>query len=258
MVRVPGGKFFMGSDDDQATERPAHQVSVTSFCIDVNEVTVAEYKACSDQGECKRAPLANDWDGMNAHDAHLFDPLCNARDDTRSKHPVNCITWDMADRYCRAHDARLPTEAEWEFAARGPDGRKYPWGDAIPDATHLNACGKECVEWSKKNGITTIEGMYSADDGWAGTAPVGSFPAGRSRYGVADLAGNVAEWVADWYAPYTEGAQIDPKGPATGKMRVVRGGGWNASYGSWVRPTFRYRDTPDKRSYNIGFRCAAK
>jgi formylglycine-generating enzyme required for sulfatase activity len=98
--------------------------------------------------------------------------------------------------------------------------------------------------------------MYDVDDGFATTAPVGSFPKGASRYGVQDVVGNVWEWVADWYGPYASAEERDPKGPAAGDERVIRGGSWNGSYASWVRPTFRYKDAPTKRSYGIGFRCA--
>jgi formylglycine-generating enzyme required for sulfatase activity len=98
--------------------------------------------------------------------------------------------------------------------------------------------------------------MFGADDGWATTSPVGSFPNGASRYGVQDVVGNVWEWVSDYYAEYPAGDQLDPQGPSTGDERVIRGGAWNGGYASWVRPTFRYKDVGTKRSYGIGFRCA--
>jgi formylglycine-generating enzyme required for sulfatase activity/serine/threonine protein kinase len=257
MVPIPGGKFFMGSDDDLPMERPAHNVTLSPYCMDVYEVTTEDYKACSDRGECKRAGTTNDWATITNSDHKVFDPLCTARDPIgRARHPINCVDWDMATTYCHARGARLPTEAEWEFSARSPDGRKYPWGDAEPTAKHLNACGRECVEWGKRNHVEE-EAMYSADDGWPTTAPVGSFPEGRSRYGMQDIVGNVWEWTADWYAPYGAEPQVSPKGPPRGAERAIRGGGWNGAYAAWVRPTFRYREAPDKRSYGIGFRCAA-
>jgi serine/threonine-protein kinase len=257
MLPIPGGKFFMGSDDELPNEKPAHNVALSPYCIDAHEVTTEDYRTCTERGECKRAGTTNDWASISKEERKAFDPLCNIREPmARAKHPINCVDWEMASQYCRSRGARLPTEAEWEFAARSPDGRKYPWGDEEPTAKHLNACGKECVEWGKRNHVEE-EAMFLADDGWATTAPVGSFPAGRSRYGVDDIVGNVWEWVSDYYAPYTPEMQTDPKGASSGKERVIRGGAWNGAYAAWVRPTFRYRDVPDKRSYGIGFRCAA-
>lgn len=259
MIKIPGGKFFMGSDDpdDLPFERPAHNVTLAPFCIDEFEVTTKRYLACSESGGCRRAGDTNEWEGISEKERKAFDPLCNIRDaeGARADHPINCVTWQMANEFCTAQGGRLPTEAEWEFAARGPDGRKYPWGDDPPTSQHLNACGKECVAWGKKNRIDEIA-MYDGDDGFANTAPVGKFPAGKSRYGVQDVVGNVWEWVADWYAPYTADAATDPKGPVSGTERVIRGGAWNGGYPAWVRPTFRYKDTPTKKSYGIGFRCA--
>jgi formylglycine-generating enzyme required for sulfatase activity len=98
--------------------------------------------------------------------------------------------------------------------------------------------------------------MFSADDGWATTSPVGSFPKGASPYSLQDIVGNVWEWVADWYAEYPGADFVDPAGPASGDERVIRGGAWNGAFAAWVRPTFRYKDTSSKRSYGIGFRCA--
>jgi formylglycine-generating enzyme required for sulfatase activity len=258
MVEIPGGHFFMGSDDDLDLEKPAHHVTVASYCMDVFEVSVEKYKACSDAGDCKRAYEQNKWDGITKQDQKTYDGLCNVREPmARGQHPINCVDWSMAEHYCESQKGgggRLPTEAEWEFAARGPDGRKYPWGDEEPSALDLNACGKECVAWGKKNKVD-LEPMYSGDDGWPNTAPVGSFPAGKSRYGVQDVVGNVWEWTGDYFATYTAEQQEDPKGPAKGTERVIRGGAWNGSYPAWVRPTFRYHNDPDTRSYGVGFRC---
>lgn len=264
MIRIPGGEFYMGSDDknDLDFEKPAHHVKLSPYCIDALEVTVERYKACSDRGACKRASMQNESDAIKDPEKKALDPLCNIRDPSgKAKHPINCVDWNQADQFCKSEGGRLPTEAEWEFAARGPDGRKYPWGDETPSAGHLNACGKECVEWGKKNKVH-LEAMYEADDGYPNTAPVGSFPQGKSRYGVQDVVGNVWEWTGDWYAPYSAPKapeaemQSDPQGPRTGERRAIRGGAWNGAQPSWVRPTFRYHDVPTARSYGIGFRCA--
>jgi len=259
MTKIPGGHFFMGSDDkdDLPVERPAHGVELAPYCIDLYEVTTADYKAASDVGRTKRAGRANAWEGITEKDREALDPLCNIRDpDGRATHPINCVTWEMATLYCESKDARLPTEAEWELAARGPDGRKYPWGDAPPGPGLLNACGKECVAWGRSHGVAQTS-MYGTDDGWPTTAPVGSFPDGRSRYGLYDVAGNVWEWVADHYAPYTSDESTNPTGPPKGDDRVIRGGAFNGAYASWVRPTFRFHSQESTRSYGIGFRCAA-
>jgi len=265
MVLVPGGEFFMGSDEKDAedNEKPAHKAKLAPFCLDVHEVTVARYKACSDNGGCKRAGKENAWPGITPAQKKIYDPLCNINDaEKKAQHPINCVDWQLAHDFCEVQGGRLPTEAEWEFAARGPDGRIYPWGDDPPSAKLLNACGNECVAWAKKNpdpeGLPTA--MYDADDGFANTAPVGSFPAGKSRYGIEDVVGNVWEWVSDWYAPYDAAMKAsisaEPTGPASGEERVIRGGAWNGSHPSWVRPSFRYRAPPSFRSYGYGFRCA--
>jgi formylglycine-generating enzyme required for sulfatase activity len=162
----------------------------------------------------------------------------------------------MASQACRARGARLPTEAEWELAARGTDGRKYPWGDDEPSAALLNACDAACVAWGRKSGVD-FTSMFEGDDGFATTAPVGSFPSGASRYGVEDLVGNVSEWVADYFGDYPTDARSNPTGPSAGVERVVRGGAWNGSLSAWARPTFRTKEAPTKRSYAIGFRCAS-
>lgn len=260
MLVIPGGQFFMGSGDKNALdfEKPQHQVKLAPYCIDELEVTTERYKTCSDQGACKPNADFNEWPGITEKDRKVFDPLCNRRDPTkRARHPMNCIDWGMADAFCRNAGGRLPTEAEWEFAARGPDGRLYPWGDDPPSHLLLNACGKECVEWGKKNLVVpALTPMYPDGDGYPNTAPVGSFPEGKSRYGVQDVVGNVWEWVADYYAPYAVTDLSDPKGPPAGTERVIRGGAWNGAEPSWVRPTFRFKDDPAKRSHGVGFRCA--
>jgi len=265
MLPIPGGEFFMGSDEKDALdfEKPAHKVKLSPYCIDELEVTVAQYKQCSDRGGCRRAGKENVWPGIKPAQQKVYDPLCNANDpEAKAKHPVNCVDWDQAREACEARGARLPTEAEWELAARGPDGRIYPWGDEPPSAHHLNACGKECFAWEKAHPDpdNPPAWMYPEDDGWVHTAPVGSFPKGKSRYGVQDVVGNVWEWVADYYADYDKAQAgpmaVDPKGPAAGAERVIRGGGWNGGQPSWVRPSFRFRAAPTTRSHGFGFRCA--
>jgi formylglycine-generating enzyme required for sulfatase activity len=258
MVLIPKGEFFMGSDDDDEGERPAHHVELSPYCIDLTEVTTARYQACSASGKCKRAAKTNEFPGITSHDREVFDRLCSAVDpDAQADHPITCVDWSMAQIFCESlPGGRLPTEAEWEFAARGPDGRRYPWGDEPPSAERLNACGSECVAWAKEMKVQ-LTAMYGADDSWPNTAQVGSFPKGKSPFGLLDVAGNVWEWVSDWHGPYGKGAEKNPTGPADGKLKVIRGGAWNGAVAGWVRPTFRFMAPPDSRSYGTGFRCAA-
>ena len=265
MKRIPGGELFMGADevDAKADDRPPHRVKLDPYCLDEREVTVARYRECSKRGACLRAGRENIWPGITEDQRRTYDPLCNATDEgERLQHPVNCIDWEQARGFCEAEGARLPTEAEWEFAARGSDGRIYPWGDAPPDGTLLNACGSECVAWMKAHPdpTTTPGAMYASDDGFTNTAPVGSFPKGASQYGILDLAGNVLEWVADWHAPYDPASattlSIGPIGPASGDERVIRGGAWNGGQAAWARPSWRFAAPPGYRTHGIGFRCA--
>ena len=259
MAKIPAGQFFMGSDQREAfdNEKPQHHVKLGTFCMDLHEVTMDKYKACSDVGKCRRAPKEVHWPGIKDADRKTYSPLCNANHPDHGNHPVNCVTWNMADTYCKAEGKQLPTEAEWEYATRGPDGRIYPWGDDPPTAKHLNACGGECMAWGAKHGVE-MHALYKQNDGYAGTAPVGSFPLGRSRFGPYDVVGNVWEWTADWFGPYKPGAEVDPTGPKTGQKRVIRGGAFNGSQASWLRPSFRYAQDPGAKSHGIGFRCAKK
>ncbi|HEY4105027.1 MAG TPA: bifunctional serine/threonine-protein kinase/formylglycine-generating enzyme family protein [Polyangiaceae bacterium] len=257
MVQIPAGQFFMGSELKTAADnqKPLHNVKVDSVCMDLYEVTAKKYKACSDVGKCRRAPTEVEWPKITDGDRKLYSELCTGANPEKQDHPINCVTWQMADTYCKANDKRLPTEAEWEYATRGPDGRVYPWGDDPPTAQHLNACDEQCVAWGKAHHVPELTPMDKGDDGYATTAPVGKFPAGRSRFGPFDVVGNVGEWVADWYGPYTADAQVNPGGPATGERKVIRGGAWNATDETWLHPAFRYATVPTAQSHGIGFRC---
>ena len=256
MVQIPAGQFFMGSElkDAAPNEKPSHNVGVDSVCMDLYEVSAKKYKACSDIGKCKRAPTEVEWPKITDTERKTYSPLCTAGDAEKTDHPINCVTWDMADAYCKAYDKRLPTEAEWEFATRGPDGRVYPWGDEPPTAQHLNACDESCVAWGKAHHVE-LTALDKGNDGYATTAPVGKFPAGRSRFGPYDVVGNVWEWVADWYGDYHADAEKNPTGPAAGERKVIRGGAFNGGFETWLHPSFRYAQVPGARSYGIGFRC---
>jgi formylglycine-generating enzyme required for sulfatase activity/serine/threonine protein kinase len=256
MVLIPSGKMFMGARDLTADSKPPHEVSVGTFCLDKTEVTTAAYLGCVSKGECERPLDKVSWADIKPDDVQRYSRLCNGSHKDRGDHPVNCVAWAMADTFCRKRSARLPTEAEWEFAARGSSQRKYPWGDEEPDETRLNACGGECAAWGAANGDAR-KPMYSGNDGFVATAPVGSFPKGAASHGVMDLAGNVWEWTSDWYAPYTDAAAVDPRGPAEGKQRVLRGGDFFGANADWARPAFRWKTDPETYNHAIGFRCAA-
>ena len=263
MALVEGGRFFMGTDMTAAVlsmANPAHKVEVKRFCIDLREVTTAEYEACSKAGECKRAfkdsywPQGSmkkpDWEKARA----AYSALCNAETD-RAQHPINCVMWSQADEYCKVQKKRLPGEAEFEFAARGSDGRVFPWGDDKPDEKHLNACGAECVAWRKTVGLPPVTPLYTADDGFPGTAPVGSFPAGKSQGGLLDVVGNVFEWTADAYKPYPRPDGTDPAMPPNNN-RVIRGGAFNSFEKEHTDPALRLPYDADAHTHGIGFRCA--
>ncbi len=230
MVLVKEGVFLMGSDRGSSDERPAHIVSLSSFYIDTYEVTNAEYQKCVADLGCE----------LPKNTLYYVSP-------TFRDHPAVFVTWEMADAYCTWRGARLPTEAEWEKAARGANSNNYPWGTLFSRSA-LNYCDKNCDSaWADPQG----------NDGFPLTAPVGSYEKGISPYGVYDMAGNTAEWVADWYDKdyYKTSVRIDPLGPETGLYRVLRGGSWyNRSSDlftykrSFLRPNVGYNYT--------GFRCA--
>jgi formylglycine-generating enzyme required for sulfatase activity len=267
MVLVPGGRFFMGSDDAAfKLWQPAHKVTLDSFCIDTYEVTVEAYKACSDQGDCKQPDEVPNYpkatgpkeisDEEHQKKREIYAEFCNFGKPGREKHPVNCVTWQHADTFCKAKQKRLPTEAEWEFAARGSDGRKFPWGNEGGDAEHMNAAGIEFNKWEVSKKLPQTERMYDTDDGYAGTAPVGSFPKGKTKFGAYDFVGNVWEWTSDWFATYKADETVNPTGAPAGEQKVIRGGGFNGAVQLWLNPAFRYFQVATASSHGIGFRCA--
>jgi formylglycine-generating enzyme required for sulfatase activity len=255
MLLISGGKVFLGARDLTDDAKPPHEVSIATYCLDKTEVTGGAYDACADKSDCERAQDHVSFKNITEPLKKLYSPLCTGGKPDRSSHPINCVTWSMADKFCQKRNARLPTEAEWEYAARGSRQRNYPWGDDAPSAKFLNACGKECVAWGATK-ADPHDPMYEEDDGHALTAPVGSFPAGASTHGVLDLAGNVWEWTADWYAPYTAEPAENPKGPAKGTERVARGGHYFGSMPEWARPAYRWKTDPETYSHAVGFRCA--
>jgi formylglycine-generating enzyme required for sulfatase activity len=255
MVPVPAGTFRMGSPEGQGepNEQPQHAVTLPSYCIDTTEVTVAAYAACVAANACRVAPRTVNWNRYSVENGKLYSGWCNHEE--RPDHPINCVDWFQAAAYCTWKGKRLPTEAEWEYAARGSDDRAYPWGQEAPNAKRLNACDSECVAMAMRHGIGW-PAMYDGNDGWGTTAPVGSYPEGRSPFGALDMAGNVWEWTADRYGAYPTQAETNPQGPSTGTSRVLRGGGWVTQDADKTRAAFRIWNTPAVRDVDLGFRCA--
>jgi formylglycine-generating enzyme len=249
-ILIPAGRFIMGSDRNEIevavamcrseplgdekcdkrfeNESEAHEVALSAYWIDRTEVTVAAYRRCVELGRCTAPPYASG--------AVRFD---------RPQFPVTLVTWQEADAYCHFAGGRLPTEAEWERAARGVDRRRFPWGNLYNRRL-------------SNHGILAIN-PNDDTDGFGELGPVGSFPQGRTADGIDDMAGNVAEWTADAvddvisarYAPATE---INPKGPASGADRVVRGGGYNHP-AALIRGAARDALPAGTRNPFLGFRC---
>lgn len=227
--RQPDGALCV--EEAFSPEYPEHSVWLDSFWIDRAEVTVGRYERCISAGVCVRPPL----DG-----AARFE---------RDGLPVVRVTWSEAAQFCAWDGGRLPTEAEWERAARGPSGRRYPWGE-VYDPFRSNH-GRYALPFYFGNEWAALDGV----DGYLELAPVGSFPAGRTPDGVDDLAGNVEEWVADYFAPeYPAGDAVNPVGPERGEHRVIRGGSYLEA-APLQRAAARKHAPPSARSAARGFRC---
>jgi len=221
MAVVPAGEFMMGSATGDADEQPVHRVYVKAFSMDKYQVSVGHYAKFL---ESTSQPAPPDWSIMN-----------------KSRHqnrPVINVDWADAVAYCTWVGKRLPTEAEWEKAARGTDGRIYPWGNELPMGFHANM-KKE--QWSDHYVLS----------------PVGMYEDGKSPYGIYDMAGNVWEWVSDWYDPdyYQNSPSQNPTGPPTGDHKVIRGGSWGSTPKD-LRSSDRDNHVPSARGMGTGFRCA--
>jgi formylglycine-generating enzyme required for sulfatase activity len=240
----------MGSNDPKSdsNQRPAHRVEVSPFEMDVTEVTVADFRACAEAGACKATSTIETSGGLSVDARRAYEPSCNAGQAGRDIHPMNCVDWTQASAYCRWAGKRLPTEEEWEFAARGTEGRLYPWGDAAPDEALVNACDPSCVNLMVSRG-QAWRSEFTRDDGFPETAPVGSFPAGRSPFGLFDMAGNVSEWTSSEYCSYMDGR-------CSAERRAIRGHSWLDDYPRWFSGTARTAAVPSFRHSNLGFRCA--
>ncbi len=218
-VYIPAGEFTMGTDARTGrTGDIQHKVYLSAYWIDQFTVTNAMYALCVSAGTCRRTATYDTYFGNPAY----------------ADYPVHYINWYDAEAYCKWEGGKLPTEAEWEKAARGVNGLRYPWGNAQPDAALLNF-------------NAAIGSPVSAYSYWAGMSP----------YGLLNMAGNVQQWVADWYSPdyYEQSPYKDPAGPANGTLKVLRGGGfWDNS--KEVQTFFRFRHDPTSSGAHRGIRCA--
>jgi formylglycine-generating enzyme required for sulfatase activity len=218
MVLIPAGTFTMGDTDTTSTgAQPPHSVTLSAYCMGLTEVTVAAYSTCTATG----CTLPNNGG------------YCNWNVAGRGNHPINCVAWSQARAYCQSLGGDLPTEAQWEYAARGTDGRTYPWGNAAP-------LSQLC--WGGTGSRTS-------------TCPVQSFPSGVSPFGLFDMGGNVWEWSLDWYAAYSPSDPTDPTGPGSGTDRVDRGGDWSVINPLYLRAATRSHVLPTYRDAFLGFRC---
>lgn len=218
LVYIPPACYEMGGSDGDFDERPRHEVCISGFFIDRIEVSNAAYQVCVEAGECRPG------------DRYPRRPTL-----AEPSHPVVGVSWVDSDRYCRWAGMRLPTDAEWELAAGGTDGRRYPWGNE--PHTCERAVYAHCAPHS--------------------TVPVDSYPEGASPYGVLHMAGNAWEWVWDWWSSgyYRRSPRQDPTGPEVGRMRSIRGGCWNRSY-VHLRVEDRDSGVVGLRNNHVGFRCA--
>ena len=223
MVFAPQGTFRMGSNDEDADEQPVHDVYLDAYWIDQTEVTNRQYKKCVAAGSCTDPSQGGSFtrDKYYATDTNEY-----------ADFPVIFVDWFQADEYCKWVNGRLPTEAEWEFAARGTDGRSFPMGDTV---------NKESANYAGFVGDTTR---------------VGAYPSGSSPYGVLDMAGNVWEWVNDWYGQdfYSRSSSRNPTGPISGRFRVLRGGSWEDD-NDLLRSANRNWNEPQVSTSTWGFRC---
>jgi iron(II)-dependent oxidoreductase len=235
MVRVPAGPFIMGSNDGPEDERPRHTVSLAVFFIDRNQVTNAEFARFLN-AKGTRAPGRRRWYDANDNDARIRQREGKWQPDpAHENNPVVEASWYGALAYCVWVGRRLPTEAEWEKAARGTDARKYPWGNEAPDRTRAH---------------------FGA--GWNDLVPVGSLPAGASPYGAFDMSGNGWEWVSSAYQPYPYDVSDGREDLNARHVRSTRGGGHDSPPAE-LTATHRGRNlsrNPRSGHHNIGFRCA--
>lgn len=254
MVLIPKGEFQMGGQEEDVAgapdaalltyhaERPLHRVALKAFYLDKHEVTNLQYRAFLEAV----AGGGGRWDHADQPAEVGHEQRFLTEELTGDQQPAVGLNWYDAYAYCNWAGKRLPSEAEWEYAARGGDGyRKFPWGNDAPDA--------DDIWWANYRPNAGRDA-----DGYRASAPVGSYPDGVSPFGVMDMSGNAEEWVNDWYSVNyyraSEGAQ-DPPGPATGQKKVIKGGSYESDP-IQLRIAMRFYGKPHDKGPRIGFRCA--
>jgi formylglycine-generating enzyme required for sulfatase activity/serine/threonine protein kinase len=247
MRRVQAGEVSIGTNDGPSEEQPAHLAKIGAFCIDATEVTVADYRDCVEKKGCPGGHAQVDWPSISKEEKTTWSAFCNEPKNNRADHPMNCVSFDDAAAYCRWAGKKLPTEEQWEYAARGLDGRAYPWGHEAPSPTRVNGCDDGCARAARRP-ADTIARRLEGDDRWEATSPTGAFPEGVSASDAFDMAGNVAEWVDAPFCNYGQSAC----GTAA---RVVRGGSWMSELPTALRTTARAKANPSARLMDVGFRC---
>ena len=279
IIYIPEGEFLMGSDAGQVSAAPAHKVSVDAFWINKTEVTSAAYRTCVKEGDCtppdKSAPFEVWYDEKDRRPYWTY--FWDSPDSGAL--PMLRVTWEQADAYCKWAGGRLPTEAEWEKAARGTDGRVYAWGEADPYIVYRSLTDGTILTGDQPTPhphphnpaprplrrarighvdyfVEYLQLNYNSQSGH--TQEVGHFKEGASPYGVLDMAGNAAEYVFDWYAKdyYANSPSTNPTGPEAGTAHVVRGGSWLSSLDSVSTFSRSYFGQNWVNYMTVGFRCA--
>ena len=249
-VYVPAGRFRLGCEPQdrqcRKDEKPGRPVTVTAFWLGKTDVTVAAYAKCASAGACATSIQEREQVHTHIDGSVIKNTWCNWKNG-REDHPANCVTWMEASKFCSWIGGRLPTGEEWEYAAKSGESRVYPWGDAPVTGKLANWCERSC-----KKANPEFEAFDdSADDGFGGTSPVGSYPSGASKWGLLDMAGNVFQWTGGDYDGRENRENCLPRAAC----KEIRGSGW-ITHPLNLRASFREGMDPANWFASLGFRCA--